>query len=359
MNALPYDGLREAGWDVHLVVPARWKDDYRPEGFAPDLLPGLSSKARVLPVLMPGHPQRHLYLTAPGRLVAAAEPDIAFLEQEPFALVTGQWLGALRRRKIPFGLQHDENLDRPLPGIARAIRTLAVNRAAFVAARSPQAGALLRALNPRLRIEVVPHAVPDWPVLARSACAGDETFTVGYAGRLTPAKGIRDLLAATERMAPGTRLLVVGNGEMRDEVKRADTPQRPVELRTGVGHADMPAVYAEMDVLVLPSRTTPTWTEQFGRVLVEAMACGVPVVASDSGEMPWVIEATGGGVLFPEGSVDALAAILTKLRQDPGRRQNLAEQGRAAVERSFSESAIIRQMDSLLREILDTRAARG
>ncbi len=54
-------------------------------------------------------------------------------------------------------------------------------------------------------------------------------------------------------------------------------------------------------MLALPSRTTPTWKEQFGRVIVEALWCGVPVVGSDSGEIPWLIELTGGGLTFPEG----------------------------------------------------------
>ena len=63
----------------------------------------------------------------------------------------------------------------------------------------------------------------------------------------------------------------------------------------------MAAGYAQLDVLVLPSHTTPTWKEQFGRVIVEALWCGVPVVGSDSGEIPWLIELTGGGLVFPEG----------------------------------------------------------
>ena len=69
----------------------------------------------------------------------------------------------------------------------------------------------------------------------------------------------------------------------------------------------MAAGYAQLDVLVLPSHTTPTWKEQFGRVIVEALWCGVPVVGSDSGEIPWLIGLTGGGLVFPEGDSEALA----------------------------------------------------
>jgi glycosyltransferase involved in cell wall biosynthesis len=101
----------------------------------------------------------------------------------------------------------------------------------------------------------------------------------------------------------------------------------------------MPEAYAEMDVLVLPSRTTRTWAEQFGRVLVEALWCGVPVVGSESGEIPWVVTATGGGRLFPEGDVRQLANVLGELRGDPVQRRALAERGRARVREMFSVDA--------------------
>ena len=67
----------------------------------------------------------------------------------------------------------------------------------------------------------------------------------------------------------------------------------------------MPALYREMDVLVLPSRTTPTWAEQFGKVLCEALLCGTPVIGSSSGEIPWVVTTTGGGLVYPEGDTPA------------------------------------------------------
>src|SRR4029077_20714900 len=96
--------------------------------------------------------------------------------------------------------------------------------------------------------------------------------------------------------------------------------------------------YARMDVLVLPSRTTPTWAEQFGRVLVEALWCGVPVIGSDSGAIPVVVNTTGGGLLSPEGAVAALANALFELRADPAVREALAGKGRESVERLFAVS---------------------
>ena len=109
----------------------------------------------------------------------------------------------------------------------------------------------------------------------------------------------------------------------------------------------MPQWYAEMDVLVLPSRTTPTWAEQFGRVLTEALSCGTCVVGSDSGEIPWVIGTTGGGMVFPEDDVAALAETLTLLR-DSERRRSFVEVGQMYVNQNMTASAVARSFAEVL-----------
>ena len=113
-------------------------------------------------------------------------------------------------------------------------------------------------------------------------------------------------------------------------------------------HDQMADGYAQLDVVVLPSHTTPTWKEQFGRVIVEALWCGVPVIGSDSGEIPWLIELTGGGLVFPEGDPHMLAARLLELREQPALRAELAASGRTAVERLFTVSAATDALERLL-----------
>jgi glycosyltransferase involved in cell wall biosynthesis len=118
----------------------------------------------------------------------------------------------------------------------------------------------------------------------------------------------------------------------------------------------MPDVYAEMDLLVLPSRTTPTWAEQFGKVLCEALLCGVPVLGSSSGESPWVIETSRGGRVFPEGGVNTLADMIAELRDDEAARAELARRGRAGVEHHFVPKVAARALDELIRSTLDGTA---
>jgi glycosyltransferase involved in cell wall biosynthesis len=100
----------------------------------------------------------------------------------------------------------------------------------------------------------------------------------------------------------------------------------------------MPDYLRQMDALVLSSRTLPGWKEQFGRVLIEAMSCTVPVVGSDSGEIPNVVGPAG--LLFPEGDIGALRAHLLELMQSPQRRQELGRLGRERVLQQFTQTQV-------------------
>jgi glycosyltransferase involved in cell wall biosynthesis len=350
VNQSVFNVVAERGWSVDLVVPARWRHDYADGEVAPGRLPDLKARFIPAPVALPGQPQRHLY--RPGvtsRLLAQPSPSVAFLEEETFSVPAFQWGVACRRRGIPFGVQADENLDRPLPLPAQLLRAWTLRNAAFVAARSPKAKEMVERWGARGRVEVIPHAVPLWDTLPRPESSG--VFTIGFAGRFVEEKGLRDLVSAAHRLNGQTRLLLTGNGPMREELSGVARNGLEVEIVSDISHDDMATAYARMDVLVLPSRTTPTWAEQFGRVLVEALWCGVPVIGSDSGEIPWVINTTGGGLLFPEGDVDALANALVELRADPAIREALAGKGRESVERLFAVSAVGAQLDQVMREV--------
>jgi len=113
----------------------------------------------------------------------------------------------------------------------------------------------------------------------------------------------------------------------------------------------MPAYLNALDVLVLPSRTTPRWKEQFGRVIVEALACGVPVVGSDSGHIPRLINDIGGGVIFPEGDIEALAESIDELLSNPGQREALGQRGRQGVLEKYTWRRVAQRLADVLLEI--------
>jgi glycosyltransferase involved in cell wall biosynthesis len=114
----------------------------------------------------------------------------------------------------------------------------------------------------------------------------------------------------------------------------------------------MPAYYHQLDTLVVPSRTRPNWKEQFGRVLVEAMACGVPVVGSDSGEIPHVIG--DAGLIFPEDQIDVLRAHLARLLGNADLRADLARRGRERVLARFTQAQVAAQTYQVYRSVLGT-----
>jgi glycosyltransferase involved in cell wall biosynthesis len=355
VNQEVYRELSRRGWQVTIVVPDRWRHEYSQSDVAPRALPGLEDALRPTPILLPGRPQRHLYLTRCRSVCAQVRPDVAFLEAEPYALAATQWGRALRARGIPFGVQAYENIDRPLPWPVRLLRSRVLRDAAFVAARSETARKLVRTWGARGEIGIAPPPVPAWPESPCELTGGSERpFTVGYAGRLIESKGLFDLLAAVRRLQAPVELLLVGAGELRSQLDGQPIPGSRVRVLDGLSHDQMATGYAQMDVLALPSRTTPTWKEQFGRVIIEALWCGVPVVGSDSGEIPWVIGLTGGGRVFAEGDVNELAERLVELRDSPELRESLAAAGRSGVERLFTVPAATDPLERLLLDALQS-----
>jgi glycosyltransferase involved in cell wall biosynthesis len=345
VNQEVYRELARRGWDVKILLPSRWGHSYASGAVRPKALEGMEGKLLPTPVLFRGRPQRHVYLTRCGAVCRRLRPDVAFVEAEPYSLSAAQWGRAFTKLRIPFGVQCYENIDRSLPAPVRALRSRVLRDAAFVAARSDTAGRLARAWGAKGEIELAPPAVPSWPPAPPSA---ERPFTVGFAGRLIASKGLGDLLEAVRGLRAPVELLLLGDGELRATLDGQAIPGSRLRVVNGLTHEDMAGAYSQLDVLVLPSHTTPTWKEQFGRVIVEALWCGVPVVGSDSGEIPWLIELTGGGLVFPEGDSDALRAQLQTLRDSPQLRERLARAGRASVERLFSVSAATDPLERML-----------
>ena len=349
VNQLPYAELRRHGWEPFVVAPGTWRHEYATSTFAPEVLPELAGRVVGRRILLPGRVQRHVYVTRIARLIAHVRPDAAFVEEEPTSVAGLQWGYALHRARVPFGLQAAENLERPMPLPALAFRRWTLAHAAFVAARSPTAAALVRKARPDVRAMVIPHHLPGWPQVTTPR-SSRRAFVVGYAGRLVPEKGLDVLLDAASGI-DGVVVRLVGNGPLRRELEsRAAAQGVRLEIDDTVRHQHMAGAYAGFDVLALPSRTTTTWAEQFGRVLIESMSCGVPVVGSDSGEIPWVINSTGGGLVVPEGAVDSLRDALVRLRDSPALRCELAERGGLSAREQFSVAAVARGLDRALRE---------
>jgi glycosyltransferase involved in cell wall biosynthesis len=180
-------------------------------------------------------------------------------------------------------------------------------------------------------------------------------LVIGYAGKLVEEKGLRTLWRAFAEIAlehDDVHLALAGGGPLKGELL-AEAERSGLASRLhlpGVIHNDhLPAYMNALDVFVLPSETRPNWREQFGRVLVEAMACGVPVIGSDSGEIPEVVG--DAGLLFPEGDVFALAGHLRSLLTNAALRADLSRRGRERVLKLFTIEQVAAQHHSIYRAI--------
>jgi glycosyltransferase involved in cell wall biosynthesis len=107
-----------------------------------------------------------------------------------------------------------------------------------------------------------------------------------------------------------------------------------------------------LDVLVLPSRTTARWKEQFGRVIIEAHACATPVIGSDSGAIPAVIG--DAGLVFSEGDARAFADAIQTLKNDPECARRMGATGRAQVEAKYTWARVAEQMHFIYKRVLET-----
>ncbi len=207
------------------------------------------------------------------------------------------------------------------------------------------AAGVLRAKGYAGTVAVIPQFGVDPAIFSPADVdAGREAprpFRIGYAGGLLPEKGLDDLLRACATLDGAWELALAGEGEAQPGLASLAAELGIGDRVRFAGRAEstaMPAFYRSLDAVVLSSHTTPAWKEQFGRVLVEAMACQVPVIGSDSGEIPNVIG--DAGLIFPEGDVAALARHLRALMDDPALRQRFGAAGRQRVLARFTMAHI-------------------
>lgn len=206
-------------------------------------------------------------------------------------------------------------------------------------------------------VTLIPNAVVpasgNPPDLADTLPDGwSERPLVGVVARLQPEKGVATFLKAAaqvSKVSPEARFLVVGDGPLREElldlVGRVDLRER---VRFLGYRADARALTGLLDVLVVPSLT-----EGSPLIVLEAMAAGVPVVASAVGGIPDQVRHGEEGVLVPPDDPDALAGALGALLGDPAHAHRLGEAGRRRTENEFSHEVLVRRIEVVYRAALD------
>jgi len=352
---------RYADIELAVVVPHIWREPIL-QTIHPHINPQAPFKVFPTRVVLPGNEMRFFYLSTDLHM-RRFHPDVVVVENGAGALAYTQFLLYKRRfapqaKAVFFTWWNLPNRPRqPLRAIKQfnlrnSDGAIAGNRSAELILReNGYSGPLL--VLPQLGVDATLFAPGDGGELRQELGLGE--FVIGYAGRLIPEKGLRVLMRSLEGFGRDFDLLLVGNGPLEPELRAwgAELPEgRRLRVHPSVPHAQIPAFMKTMDVFVLPSLTTPFWKEQFGHVLIEAMACGVPVIGSDSAEIPKVIG--GAGRVVPEDDPDGLRVALRELATSPGERTALCSQGRARVLAQFTHERISACTVDFLFDLLDS-----
>jgi glycosyltransferase involved in cell wall biosynthesis len=344
--------------DLAVITPERWGvPELNQVIEVPEKPAGAAWRLYRLPshVYEKGNPFRFFYSpSALSRVIEQEKPDIVHVEQEPESINLLQFSLLKLRHGYPlvFVAWEDHN---PL-NLGWGFRKL--NYAAADAGIFGNQVAMERAvkLGFRKKMEVIPQYGLDVTYEAgqngRDA-AGDGRFVAGYAGRLVPEKGVLTLIEATRHM-PDTQVLVAGEGPLASSLQL----EPHVRMLGWVPRSEMSSFWSQLDAMVLPSLTDgKKWVEQFGRVLVEAMAAGVPVIGSDAGRIPDTVG--DAGLIFHEGDAAGLRRALDQLRTNPERRAELREKGLARVQNSYSHEVLMGRTVRFYQDVLAARAKAG
>ena len=338
---------RRDGIELAVVVPHMWREPLLTTIY-PHVDPETSYRVLPTRVTFSGNEMRYFYLSV-DLYMRRFRPDVIVVENGVGSLVYTQfllyklvfapyakcvfftWWNLPYRPRQPFRAIEQFNLRNSHGAIAG-------NCDAHTILRSKGFSSPIMVL-PQLGVDAGFFRPGDGSELRRKLGLGE--LVIGYAGRLVPEKGLRVLMRALNGFSGDFDLLLVGNGPLESELRTwgATLPVgQSLHLHSSVPHAQICGFMNSMDIFVLPSLTTSYWKEQFGHVLIEAMACGVPVIGSDSAEIPNVIG--DAGRVVPECDPVGLRLALMELADNSEERQKLGLHGRARVLKHYTHEHI-------------------
>lgn len=331
----------------------------QPESFTWRSLPRAFSEGAT------GHMASVVFGRGSGQAFRAERPDVVHVIGEASYLSTWQ-VRKFRNRywpSVPMTLYAAQNVVMKFPPPFPAIERGTYGEVTEAFPITPAALSVLRKKGYAGPASLIPLGVDTThfkPLRESHRQSDSADFTVGFVGRLETHKGVADLLTAVQLV--GCRAIFVGDGSLKADIEAAAAASSGrIQLLGWTDHADLPSIMDRFDCLVLPSieivqRNLLPWIgiplrEQFGRVLVEAMACGVPVIGSDVGEIPYVIG--DAGLTYKAGDASALMSAIRSLRDDAALLNKCAARGLARATREFAWDHVADLMVDRWRQLSD------
>ncbi|HAC64759.1 MAG TPA: glycosyltransferase family 4 protein [Cyanothece sp. UBA12306] len=376
LNCLKFRTLAnlEPNLEVTIIVPKKWK----PGGIQNQIIetrPSIEGNFRVIPISNFSQNNQGL-LTFGTDIISVLKtfkPQIIQVEQGVKSLAYAQlitlnrllglkaknlfftWWNLPYKSKFPiswlesYNLKHTDGLIAGNQDAADILREHGYTNLAKV--------------MPQLGVDESLFAPFDRLKLAEKLGIQSNDFVIGYVGRFVAEKGLVTLIKSVINLpSKSWKLVLLGRGELKEkiiiEAKKIGIENRILIIES-VSHDQVPNYINLMNVLVLPSETTYQfktltavgWKEQFGHVLIEAMACKIPVIGSDSGEIPHVIG--DSGLIFPEGDFQALNKRLEQIMNSPQLAKDLAEKGYQRVLEKYTNKALAKQLLDFYKQLIN------
>ena len=339
----------KSGAEIVLVTPPYW-----PEGGidAPVYTGNTSITYETGKTFMLKKRFFHIYLNAP-EIIRKHNPDIVYLEEEPFVGVTWQFIKAAKKAGKKTVFFTWENIHRSYNFIYNKIEKYCLKNADAAVAGNKEAADILRVKGFANPVEVIPQYGLNINDFSPACGFGNGIKEVVYIGRLTEEKGIDTLIEAASKVKY-INLNLIGTGceEYVNALKNSAAKLNITERVIFHGYMDRARLnefMKNMRVLVLPSVTTQGWKEQFGRVLIEAFASRIAVIGSDSGEIPNVIG--DAGLVFREGNPFGLAEAIEKMNNKK-LYNGLIEKGYKRVSENYTNEIIAGKIIALCKALL-------
>ena len=355
------------GVDLTVVVPPSWDDPRNPTRL--ERVHTAGYQLLVTDIAFNGNFHFHFYPKL-KQIVRQIRPNIFHIDEEPYNLATFQaarLAQAFGARIVTFTWQ---NLFRRYPPPFSWIERYVLNKTDALLVGNSEAAQVWERKGYDGPVYLIPQFGVDPSIYYRRKRVTERRKTtlfkqrqtrqpnqpalvIGYVGRLVEEKGVEILLHAAGKLVGPWSMQILGNGPDRKRLEQAAqwlgiAPR--VTFDQWMPSSHLPHYFSGLDVLVLPSVSRPNWKEQFGRVLIEAMACDVITIGARTGAIPEVIG--DAGLTFAEGDVEELQSHLQQLIDDVSLRSELREKGRRRVTEHYTQAAIARNTVEVYRQVL-------
>lgn len=357
------------GISVSLLIPRKWfLPTYRQseEHTYEDVVKKIDKRVDIypLPCLLSGDIKYYVLLKM-SKILHRISPDILYVHSEPTSLMALHSLRSGKSAGCRCVLFTHENLYKSMGPLSKLLLSVTTKCYDFIVAASLSAKrCLIEKGVVREKIAIIPQTGIDTQFFKPNRSGEfSDGVRILYAGSLIPEKGVHVLLKAVDFMnkkgflrSCRCKFLIYGRGYLRsylEQYARRRGINHLVRFKDLVHYRRMPLILNKAEVFVYPSIPYGIWVEQFGFAVVEAMACGLPVVTTECGALPELVKHEETGFVVPPNDYVSLAHALLQIIENPDMRYRMGKAARMRAESQFSLKAVSEKVISLFRRLLE------